>query len=179
MQQVLEDHRVSQTSFLPYPYLSRLHQSTVLNDSFQAKRERGLMSKPNTTQPFSTKLRNWLMLLARWFIGGLVGYVGSFILFAVSSQGFLPLLSLIFVGQHELFNRIIFAIYSFLFNNFPSSDLKLNASLLIYSTLWGVIGALLLSGRKRQIKIGLLFLIIYIVVGFLSSVIFSFMLFPT
>lgn len=123
------------------------------------------MSKLNTTQPLSTKMRNWLLLLVRWFIGGFVGYVGSFILFAVSSQGFLPLLGLIFVGQHELFNRIIFSIYFFLYNNFPSSDLKLNASLMIYSTLWGVIGALIASGRQKQKRFGVILLLLYVVIG--------------
>ncbi|MDK1081685.1 MAG: hypothetical protein QGD88_09430, partial [Anaerolineae bacterium] len=108
---------------------------------------------------------SWLFLLVRWLFGGIVGYIGSFILIllALSNQGLLPILGSILVGQFELFNRLIFSIYKFFFNNYPSSDLKLNLSLIFYATLWGLIGALLLSGKKKQIKIGVVLLVIYLV----------------
>ncbi len=117
------------------------------------------------------KWKSWFVLLLRWFIGGFAGFISGLFLFVVSETFFPPLLGPIIAGQEELFDALIYL----LSNNYSNST----GSLFIYFTIWGLIGALFISGRKMQIKIGVVLLILYIVAGGLFYVIWGFMSLPT
>ncbi|MDK1029586.1 MAG: hypothetical protein QGD88_09435 [Anaerolineae bacterium] len=115
--------------------------------------------------PQPKKWKNWLILFSRWLLGSVVGAIIGLALHFLKVIIYPPILGPIIQGQRALFDQLIFSIYYLLFNNYLSSDLRFYLSLIIYATLWGLIGALLLSGKKKQIKIGVVLLVIYLVVG--------------
>jgi|GEM_PF-5429383 len=104
----------------------------------------------------------WLILFLRWFVGGIVGYISSLFLLIITETVYPPLLGPIIAGQQELFYEIFFYMS---FDNFRSSDFIYQASVFVYSTLWGLIGALLASGRKKQKRFGMILLLLYVVAG--------------
>jgi len=120
--------------------------------------------------------RNWLLLSLRWLAGGLVGFVVGLFLFILGETVHPPLLGPIIAGQEELFNELMFYVFD---DYFGSSDLIYGASFLAYSAIWMIIGALLLSGRSKQIKTGAILLILYVMIGCLWYVYWAFRMIPT
>ncbi len=102
------------------------------------------------------------LLFLRWIVGGIVGFVCSFFLLITAETVYPPILGPIIAGQQELFYELIFYIS---FDHFGSVDFIYNLSVFIYSTVWGLIGALIASGRKQQKRIGVILLVIYVVAG--------------
>ena len=58
------------------------------------------------------KLRNWLVLFSRWFLVFIGGFIIGFILLLTTETIDLPLLGFIIAGQQELFERLIFYMFS-------------------------------------------------------------------
>ena len=108
----------------------------------------------NNPQP--NKLSNWTLPL-RWLLGGLVGFGTSslFYLDFSTSTNVIPfLLKIPFVGQYYILNYLIYS--------------ELNSSkynIIIPALIWGVIGALLTSGNRKQIDSGRTLLILYVIAG--------------
>jgi len=128
------------------------------------------------TNSQSNKRQSWPVLFLRWLGGAIVGYIIGFFLLIVSETANPPLLGAVIAGQEELFENVFFHI---LYDNSSSIDLIYNVSLLVYSSIWGLIGALLTSGVKRQIKAGVILLISYVIVGGLFYIIWAFRMIPT
>jgi hypothetical protein len=110
------------------------------------------------------KLRNWLRLFLRWFLAFIGGFIVGFILLITTETIDLPLLGLIIAGQQELFERLISYMFS---NDARSYDLYLDISIVIHCTMWAFIVAFLTSGLKKQVRTGVAFLILYMLIGFL------------
>ena len=122
------------------------------------------------------KWQSWLVLFLRWLLGAIAGYIIGFILLIITERINPPLLEPIIAGQQELFEGLIFYMF---YDDAKSFDLILDVSLFVYCTIWGLIGALPASARKKQTKAGVILLILYIIVGFLSYVIWAIRMIPT
>jgi hypothetical protein len=103
--------------------------------------------------------RNGLILLLRLLLGGIAGVlISSWFYFGLINHLDVPsIFSLPFAGHLYLF-------YTYTVSFPHISDLFFTPPVL----LWGLIGALLASGRKTQIKIGTTLLVIYVSVGCIS-----------
>src|SRR5919106_1624960 len=120
------------------------------------------------SNPQPNKLSKWPVLFLRWFLGGLAGIgISASIYFALITPTFrgpffwllemLPILSAPFIGHTYLFypHTVSFPHINDLFVTFPV-------------LFWGLIGALLASGRKSQTTTGIILLVLFIVVGYVS-----------
>ena len=115
------------------------------------------------------KSKNWrgrLILFLRWFVGGSIGYFSSFFLFlnARNTINLPPFIGPIMFGQHLLFADLYLS-------NTPAqyvSDVESYYIVIFCSLLWGLIGASLASGNRRQFIGGLIFLALYLIAGGLS-----------
>lgn len=118
----------------------------------------------------SQKIR--IILLLRWFLGGLVGFGISACIFLdfLNDKNITPLLCAIpFIGQFYLFAYLYL---STLLNGYISQTISYY--IIIFSaTIWGLIGALLASGQRKQIFTGAILLILYLIVGILSYMVFN------
>jgi hypothetical protein len=117
-------------------------------------------------------LIQWLRLLG----GAFLGYLISFFLLVLNETGYLPLLGLVISGQEEFLELVFF--YA-LYDKLHSTDLAYYAALFVYASLWALIGALVMSGRKKQRRIGVIFLILYVIGGCLSYSILAVVMMPT
>jgi len=120
--------------------------------------------------------RFWLLLFLRLLGGGILGYIVSFLLFRLTVYGYLSLFGLVIIGQEQLFDLAFF--YA-LYDKLGSTNLTSNMALFVYASLWAFIGALLMSGRRKQIRLGVIFLILYVIAGFLSYTFFTLLMIPT
>ena len=80
----------------------------------------------------------------------------------------LPFIGLLFGGPLILFENSLFGtkyLIDFLSRSFPNIDHNFLV-ISLPSIIWGVIGALLASGRKEQRKTGFILLVLYEIVGF-------------
>ncbi len=123
------------------------------------------------TDSHSNKWRSRIVLFLRLLLGGLAGIgISSWICFGLISHAIemSPILSAPFVGYIYLFHldTVSFQHISDFFITFPVLFL-------------GLIGALLASGRKSYIKTGAILLGIYVVVGFVSSILSILIYIPT
>ncbi len=140
------------------------------------------MDNLNTTaSPHLKDRKGWVVLFLRWFLGGVVGFISGLSLLIINFvTGPLCPVGFILLGQYVLFENLI---YTILYDKFISRTLHhMSASLvslLIYSVFWGAIGALLASGRKKQIIVGTILLILYILLGYWSLMIYGSRLIPT
>ena len=128
-----------------------------------------IASQPN-------KWRSWLFISLRWLGGGIIGLALGLILLILSETINPPLLGPIIAGQQEFFDLLLF--YT-LYDRFKSFELIENLSLTIHLAIWGIIGALLASGIKLQIRIGMIFLFLYTIMGCLFYMIWSVISLPT
>jgi hypothetical protein len=120
------------------------------------------------TKSQSGKLRNWLVIFLRWLLAFIGGFIIGFILLMITETIPLPLLGLIIAGQQELFETLIFYLFS---NAARSYDSYLDVSIVVHCTMWGIIAAFLTSGRKKPVRIGVALLILYILIGLLFYII--------
>jgi hypothetical protein len=135
------------------------------------------MSDQNAiTDSQSKNRRIRLVLFLRWLGGALLGYFVSFLLLILNETGSLPFLGLVISGQEELFELTFF--YA-LYDKLGSTDSTYNVALFVYASLWGLVGALLMSGRRKQIRLGVIFLILYVITGCLSYIILAMVMIPT
>ena len=107
-------------------------------------------AKPN-------KYRSNLVLIFRWLIGFFVGFGISALVYIdfLNNIYIIPFpIAVPFIGQYYFFNYLIY-----------SSTSYSNYSITFPAMIWGIIGALLISGKKNQIKIGTIALIVYVVAG--------------
>jgi len=139
------------------------------------------MDNLNTiADPHSKIQKSWAILLLRWFLGSVAGSIGSsFLLASTFLMGPLPIVGIIVLGQYGLWNQIISSINFSLYDKIFLYVLNIIFSLLIYSILWGLIGALLASGRKKQIIIGMILMTLYVIAGVLSFSIYGSRMIPT
>ena len=123
------------------------------------------MDNQNTaTNLQSKKWRRSLIQLLRLLGGAILGYLISFGLLIFDGTVFLPLLGMIISGQEELFELVFF--YA-LYDTLRSMGAVQGMAEFVYTSLWALIGALLMSGRRKQIRIGVIFLILYVIFGYL------------
>jgi hypothetical protein len=87
--------------------------------------------------------------------------------------------SFIFLGQFLIFQELFFSIFWSLHREAITNGLDFLTSALVYSLVWGIIGALLGSGRKKQVILGIVIAIIYIAVGLLGLRLYGSTMFPT
>ena len=120
-----------------------------------------------------------------WLRGGAIGCIGGLLLlFITYAIGLIPFFGFIFLGQYLLIQRFVFLVYSSLYGDSISNGLNfyvLNivVILFIYSTIWGVIGALFASKRKKQVIIATISIVIYVIVGLLAFNMYGSTIFPT
>ena len=135
------------------------------------------MDNQNTaTNLQSKKWRGSLIQLLRLLGGAILGYLISFVLLIFNGTVFLPLLGMIISGQEELFELVFF--YA-LYDSLRSMGAVHGMAEFVYTSLWALIGALLMSGRRKQIRIGVIFLILYVIVGLLAYSILVMLRVPT
>ena len=119
---------------------------------------------------------NWLILSLRLLGGTILGYFISFFLMVWDETANLPLLGLVIYGQEEMFELVSF--YA-LYDKFRSIDLTHHVAWFVYASLWAIIVALLVSGWRKLIRLGVIFFILYILTGCLSYLILAMMRVPT
>lgn len=124
----------------------------------------------------SAKWRTRFVLFLHWLGGGLAGFAVGLLLFVLSESGQPPVLGLIIAGQQEVFDALMFYVFD---GSSGSSDSIYGASILAYSAIWMVIGALLISGRRKQVRTGTILFIFYIIIGFLWYLYGAFRMIPT
>jgi hypothetical protein len=129
--------------------------------------------------PQQNKRSNRLSLFLRWLVGGVIGFVSGLLLLGISFALGPTLLGFIFVGQYLIFEQFFFFIFWSLYREAISNGLDFLTSVLVYSIVWGIIGALLGSGRKKQVIIGIVIVIIYVAVGLLGLQLYGSTMFPT
>ena len=131
----------------------------------------------------SSHQNGWRLLFLRWLLGGLLGFgLSALICYGYLSNdatGFLsivsdclPLIPFIFGSSLLLFDPSFFGskeLIDSLERLFPTMD-RIFIIVLIPSLIWGLVGALLASGRKNQIKVGLLLFLLYAAIGLIASI---------
>lgn len=131
------------------------------------------MNSLNTaTNRHSKNKKNSSILLLRWFLGGLVGFGISAWVFLdfLNGKNITPILCAVpFIGQFYLFAYLYL---STLLSDYISQTISYYV-IIFSATIWGLIGALLASGQKKQIFTGAFLLILYLIVGSLSYMIFN------
>jgi hypothetical protein len=129
-----------------------------------------------TMNPQPKKRKTRLVLSLRWLGGALMGFLAALLLFVLAESGQPPVLGLIIAGQQEFFDELMFNVFD---GSSGSSDSLYGASILAYSAIWVVIGALLMSGKRKQIRTGTILFIFYIILGFLWYLYWAFRMIPT
>lgn len=120
--------------------------------------------------PKPDKWQNWLILLSRWLGGGIAGLGIGLFLFILNETTYIPLFGAVIAGQIELLEDLLFILLSDLFGASDSIDL---IALLLFGAIWGIAGALLFSGKKRQIGLGWILLVLFSIIGMVWYVIKS------
>jgi hypothetical protein len=135
------------------------------------------MNEPNNkTTPQSQAKLSWFPISLRWLVGGIVGYIfGSYL---NDHYYDLPYLFPLFIIQQSWLEFYFVYKHTFL-NKYLSPEAISSLITFIHLMLFGLLGALLASGRKKQIKIGKILAVLYIVMGFLLIIIFLALSFPT
>ena len=149
------------------------------------------MNNHSTVDEKSKKLPSWAVLSLRWLIGGVIGFglsawiclgmitntvTGPLLWFLRS----LPFIGILFGGPLILFDNSFFGtkyLIEFLSRSFPNIDRDFLV-ISLPSIIWGIIGALLASGRKEQMKAGFILLVLYVLVGF-YALFRGFLMIPT
>ena len=118
------------------------------------------------------------MLSLRLLGGAILGYPIGFLLLILSETGNLSLLGWAISGQEELFDQ---AFFWTLYDKWQLMDFAQvnNAALFAYGSLWAFIAALLVSGSRKLIRLGVIFFILYVFTGCLSYIILGVMRIPT
>jgi hypothetical protein len=119
-----------------------------------------------------------LLLFLRWLLGGIAGYVAGVFLLILGYTGQPPLLGPIIVGQVEFFNNLFYWTSLDTFIESPPITF-FGTSGFACSLLWGITGSLLASGRKRQMTSGMIFLILYLLLGGVYFIVWAFRMIPT
>lgn len=104
------------------------------------------------------KWRGRLILSLRWILGGFVGLIVSLSLYMIHP----PILGPITLGQEQL---LFYLIFDILYERFGSTELIFTISVILFSTIWMVISALIFSGKKRQIRLGAALITLYSIIG--------------
>jgi hypothetical protein len=86
---------------------------------------------------------------------------------------------MILTGQYLIFLQFFTFIFSSLYGQALSDGSHFLTAGLAYSIAWGIIGALLGSGRKKQEIVGIVFAIIYVALGILGLQLYGSIIFPT
>ena len=115
-------------------------------------------SSDTQSDPKPNEWRGRLILSLRWILGGMVGLVVSLSLYMIHP----PILGPIALGQEQLLFYLVFEI---LYERFGSTEQIFTIPIILFSAIWMVIGALIFSGGKRQIKLGAILLILYSITG--------------
>ena len=120
--------------------------------------------------PQRSKQSNCLILSLRLLGGAIFGYVISFLLLLWSETGHSSLLWWVFWGQEELFHQ---AFFFTLYDKWHTMDLGQvhYTAIFVYASLWAFIVILLVSGKRRLNRLGIIFLILYVLTGFLFYVV--------
>ena len=128
-------------------------------------------NQSTTTISQSKKWQSWLVLFLRWLLGGLAGIGISVLIYLdfLTSTNMIPILcGMPFIGQYYLLNYLIY-----------SSTYYGNYTVIFPALIWGVIGALLASGRKKQIIAGRTLLLLYVIGGIGAYFLAALLLVPT
>jgi hypothetical protein len=122
----------------------------------------------STTDSKSQKWPSWLVLFLRWILGGLAGIgISSWFYFGLKNDIFTGAFLWVLETLSILF--IPFGGHLHLFYPGASSFSHVNDFFVTFPVLfWGLIGALLASGRKSQITTGIILLVLFMIVGYIS-----------
>lgn len=132
------------------------------------------------SNPQPKKQANWLVPSFRWFGGCVIGCVSGLLLLIIAFViGPIALLGFIFLGQYLVFERFVFWVYSSLYGDVISYELNFLFSVVVYSVVWGIIGALFASGKKKYVILGTIMFIIYVALGLLAFKLLGSTMFPT
>ena len=136
------------------------------------------MNNQNTVDEKSKKWPGWLVLFLRYLVGWVIGFgISVWICLGMITNTVtgplswvlrLPFISLLFGGPLLLFDYSLFGtkyLIDSLSRSFPNIDHNFLV-ISLPSIIWGVIGALLASGRKEKRKTGFILLVLYEIVGF-------------
>ena len=127
------------------------------------------MNNHNTLHEKSETWPSWLVLFIRWLLGGISGvWISSWFYFGIATHAT--------TGSYLWLKEILspfkaapFAGLIYLFNLDKRSFLNISDFFITYPALiWGLIGALLASGRSDQVKTGAVLLGLIVIVGFIS-----------
>lgn len=130
------------------------------------------------TNPQPSNLSNKSLPVLRWLGGGAIGCFSGLLLLGITlALGPAPL-GMILIGQFLFFEGFFDSFLS-LFRIAISSEVLFLTSVLVYSIVWGIIGALLGSGRKKQVMIGIVIPILYVAVGLFGLWLYGSTMFPT
>ena len=114
----------------------------------------------------------WLRLLG----GAVLGFFISFILYVLNEIVELSFFAWVVHSQLEVFEFIFFIA---LYDSLRSTTLTDHVALFVYTSLWAFIGALLMSARRKLIRIGVFLLIFYVIGGVFFYVVLGMMRVPT
>jgi hypothetical protein len=148
-------------------------KSKLESDAWSSK-----MNNQDTMDSRSKQWRSWLVLFSRWLLGGFIGFgLSAWICFGYITNtitgpllwvvDFLPIITFLFSGPLLLFDPSFFGnkdLIDSLVRSFPYVDYDFLV-ISLPSIIWGFIGALLASGRKNQLKLGIIFFLLYVAIG--------------
>jgi hypothetical protein len=137
-------------------------------DDLDANRKSQLNKRSNKNFP-----------VLRWLGGGAIGCFSGLLLLGITLVLGPTLPGTLFVGQYFIFLQFFAFIFSSLYRQALSDGAHFLAAGLAYTITWGIIGALLGSGRKKQEIIGIVIAIIYVALGILGLQLYGSIIFPT
>jgi hypothetical protein len=132
----------------------------------------------SNSNPQLNKLPKRSFPFLRWLGGGAIGCFSGLLLLGITLVLGPTLLNTIFIGQYFMFLQFLTFIFSSLYSEVLSSGSHFLMAGLVYSIVWGIIGALLGSGRKKQKIIGIVIAVIYIALGLLGLQLYGSIIFP-
>jgi hypothetical protein len=135
------------------------------------------LNSNSNPQPNKPPKRNFPVL--RWLGGGAIGCFSGLLLLGITLVLGPTLLGTIFIGQYFMFLQFLTFIFSSLYSKVLSSGSHFLMAGLVYAIVWGIIGALLGSGRKKQMMIAIVITIIYVALGLLGLRLYGSIIFPT
>ncbi len=106
-------------------------------------------------------------LVVRWLVGAFIGFSSSGLLLISNVIIGPTLVGRIYAGQFLILAKLLFEIFDD--SNITQQIVGWIVSLFIYFTIWCGVGMLIASGKRNQIILGGVVLILYIILGYSMS----------
>jgi hypothetical protein len=141
------------------------------------------MSNPSGYTHHLKHQKNPSILASRGVIGCIGAGVGSLFLLAITFVLGANPVGLIILGQYLLLKQSVYFIYSLLNDGLDSGIISYGLvemiSIIAFSSIWGLIGALLALKERKQRIAGWLLILLYLIAGYISFRIFGSSIIPT